>query len=107
MAQRHEVEAWVNPGAWDDEQDAQRVVDAIVESGSDDEAEWVRIASGGRGDVLAAAARDFDRHAEAADAARDALYAAIRDAVAGGMTKSEAHRVTGVSRPTIDKVVGQ
>lgn len=107
MAQRHEVEAWVNPTAWDDEGEARRVVDAIMASGSDDEAVWVRLAGGEPVDVLDAAARDFDRAAELTDAARDRLYAAIREAVAGGMTKVEASRRAGVSRPTIDKILGQ
>lgn len=63
MAQRYEVRAWVNPSAWDDQAEAERVVDAIMESGSDDEAEWVRLAGGGQGDIEAAEERDFDRAA--------------------------------------------
>jgi hypothetical protein len=58
MAQRHEVEAWVNPSAWEDEEEARRVVDAIMASGADDEAEWVRIAGGPEADVTSAADRD-------------------------------------------------
>ena len=61
MAQRHEVRAWVNPSAWDDEAEAERVIDAIMESGSEDEAEWVRLAGGGDDDIEAAQERDLER----------------------------------------------
>lgn len=61
--QYHEIVAWVNPEAWVDEDEAMRVVEAIFESGTDDEAEWVRIAGGSPDDVASAAARDFDRAA--------------------------------------------
>lgn len=57
-------------------------------------------------DVLAAQARDYDRLAEATEQARDRLYEAIRDAVRGGVTKTEVSRASGVSRPTIDKILG-
>src|SRR5574337_456290 len=65
---RDDVTAWVNPVAWDDEAEAERVIDAILESGSDSEAEWVRIAGGGADDVAAAAQRDEVRDSERADA---------------------------------------
>lgn len=51
---REEVEVWVNPSAWDDPDEAARVIEEILSSGSTDEAEWVRIA-GGRDEDIAAA----------------------------------------------------
>jgi hypothetical protein len=107
MAQRHEVEAWVNPSAWDDEDEARRVVDAIMASGTDDEAEWVRLAQGSEADALTAATRDWQRATEQTDRAWEALADAARTAVAAGMSESEATRVTGVSRPTIRKWLGK
>lgn len=79
MAQRHEIEAWVNPEAWDDPERAEQVIDAIEKTGSDDEAVWVQIVAehDGLGEddtaevVLAAASRDADRAIAALDAAQD------------------------------------
>lgn len=59
--QRHEVETWVNPSAWDDPAEAEAVVDAIMGSGSLSEEEWVRIAGGNAQHVEDAAARDATR----------------------------------------------
>lgn len=57
-AQRHEVEAWVNPSAWENTEDAERVIEAIIAADSDSEAEWTRIAGGGADDIAAAVERD-------------------------------------------------
>lgn len=43
MAQRYEVETWVNPKAWNNPADAERAIEMILESKSDDEALWLRI----------------------------------------------------------------
>ena len=82
MAQEHEVRAWVNPSAWDDAAEAERVIDAIMESGSDDEAEWVRLAGGGDDDVAAAEGRDFDRATEARRPGRPTIGPEIKTRVA-------------------------
>ena len=106
MAQRHEVEAWINASAWDDRDKAERVVDAIVASGSDDEAEWVRIAGGDALHVVSAAAREHEREQGDADAALESLRsvaAAAVAAVAAGRAKVDVARAAGVSRPTLDK----
>lgn len=103
MAQRHEIEAWVNPAAWDDEAEAWRVIDAIEESGSDDETEWVRIAGGDDGDQLLAAARDYAAASQAADDARDRLRALAVIAIRSGEAKLAVSTKTGISRPTLDK----
>lgn len=126
MAQRHEIEAWVNPTAWDDQDEAQRVIDAIEASGTDDEAEWVRIAGGGDEDVLAAAEREHDRR-EQADARRadEAVIdlqrlAATRDAAAddlrvgvllavrsGALSEVRAAEAAGISRTTLRSWLGK
>ena len=126
MAQRHEIEAWVNPTAWDDQDEAQRVIDAIKASGTDDEAEWVRIAGGGDEDVLAAAERERDRR-EQADARRadEAVIdlqrlAATRDAAAddlrvgvllavrsGALSEVRAAEAAGISRTTLRSWLGK
>lgn len=112
MAQRHEIEAWVNPDAWDDQDEAERVIDAIEASGTEDEAEWVRIAGGDTADILAAASRDVD-HQDRADAlaqagaAREDALNRLRvlavEAVAAGMPKRQVAELAGTSRPTLDK----
>ena len=104
MAQRHEIEAWVNPAAWGDERRAHEVIDAIEASGSDDEADWVRIAGGDSRDKLSAAARDYARATRQADAARDRLRDIARATYAeGGTTKAAIAESAMVSRPTLNK----
>lgn len=103
MAQRHEIEAWVNPSAWDDEDEAWRVIDAIEESGSDDETDWVRIAGGDSDDEMMAAARDYASASKAADEARDRLRFLSVAAIRSGQTKVSVSERTGISRPTLDK----
>lgn len=66
MTQRYEVEAWVNPSAWDDPAEAERAIEAILESGSTDEAEWLRIIGAPTEAVADGAERGFDRAERAA-----------------------------------------
>ncbi len=40
-------------------------------------------------------------------AARADLHAAVRDAVAAGMSESEAARVAGVARDTVRRILGK
>jgi hypothetical protein len=54
---------------------------------------------------LAAAAAESARAEDAAGVARDRLYAQIRAAVGAGLSKSEASRISGITRPTIDKLL--
>lgn len=60
MATREQVQAWVNPAAWDDPAEAEAVVGAILASGTDDEATWVTLAGGSEADVASARERAFD-----------------------------------------------
>lgn len=60
MATREQVETWLNPGAWDDPAEAGAAVDAILASGTDDEATWVALAGGSREDVAAARERTLE-----------------------------------------------
>lgn len=121
MAERHEVEAWVNPSAWDDQADAQRAIDEILESGSEDEAEWVRIAGGDEADQAAAAERDGDRAEQAVewelsafrvaeralDHARDELHDALRRAMDDGVSAYRLAQVTGLSERHIGRIRAQ
>lgn len=105
MAQRHEIEAWVNPSAWDDEDEAVRVIDAIEASGSEDEAEWSRIAELGAESDLAAAARDFDRATSDLDDAREKLHATMGQAHDEGMSAYRIAQVTGVTQQHVGRIV--
>lgn len=107
MATRDDITAWVNPTAWDDVDEAERAVDAIEASGSDDEAEWVRLAGGSDGDALDAAVRDAERAEQVHADAMDALKSAVRTAREAGMTKVEIARRAGVTRPTLDAWLAQ
>lgn len=60
MAQRYEIEAWVNVRARD-AAEALRMVEAILASGTDSEERWVRIAGGDELEQARAAARDTQR----------------------------------------------
>jgi len=118
-ATRQDVEDWLNPSAWDDASEAQRVLDDIMESGSDDEADWVRIAGGDGADISRAADLAFDRvehglseplsayrAAEAAmDAAREALYQAIRLEHARGSSAYRIAQVTGIAERHVGRIV--
>lgn len=118
MALRHEVETWVQPAAWDDRAKAQRVIDAILASGSEDEAEWVRIAGGDSADIESASERvrdraeaflqaemDAYRRAERQIAeARAALHERIREALAEGFTAYRLAQVTGLSQSMLAKI---
>ena len=54
-------------------------------------------------DTLAAAAATYRTAQENLDTRREQLAQAVRDAVAGGMSQSEAARIVGVDRLTIRK----
>lgn len=105
MAQRHEIEAWVNPRAWDDQDEAHAVIDAIEASGSDDEAEWARIAGGDALDVVSAAARDVDRANAEADAALVRRDEAIRAARAAGSSLSAIGQAAGISLQRVHRII--
>jgi len=119
MTTRHEITAWVNPSAWDDEAEAQRVIGAIIESGSDDEAEWVRIAGGDDADQQAAADRDYDRTDAALSeqvaayraaetvmtGAREALHAEMRRLYTAGMSAYRLAQVTGLAERHVGRIV--
>lgn len=115
---RYEIEAWVNPTAWDDEERAREVVDAILASGSDDESEWVRIAGGdgaARADAADRArqrAEDYVavelgqyRDAEKAMAeARVALHERLREGLREGHSAYRFAQVTGLSQSMLAKI---
>ena len=44
-------------------------------------------------------------HLVAAEKTKEELYRVIRDAYAAGLEKIQIHRLSGVSRPTVDKIV--
>jgi predicted transcriptional regulator len=54
---------------------------------------------------LAVAAAHFHKRRGEHDRARDALYAAVREAVDAGVPKQHVAELTGLSRPTIDRVL--
>lgn len=116
--QRPEIEAWVNPSAWDDPDEAEAVVEAILASGSRDEETWVRIAGGTVADQQAAAERARDRvavildehTARVADARRvleDELRLrdeAIRALLREGVSAYRVAQVTGLSQSLIGRI---
>ena len=116
--QRHEVEAWVNPSAWEDPAEAAAVVDAILASGTTDEEAWVKLAGGTLADQKAAAERAQDRvavildehTARVADARRvleDELRLrdeAIRALLREGVSAYRVAQVTGLSQSLIGRI---
>ena len=56
---------------------------------------------------LARAARSYEAATRTASVATDALRAAVRAAVAAGMSESEASRQAGVSRMTVRSWLGK
>ena len=116
--QRHEVEAWVNPSAWEDPAEAAAVVDAILASGTTDEEAWVKLAGGTLADQKAAAERARDRvavildehTARVADARRvleDELRLrdeAIRSLLREGVSAYRVAQVTGLSQSLIGRI---
>lgn len=111
MAQRHEIEAWLG-GNWSPE-DTEQLVDKIIETGSDAEADWVRItlehdqapAEDQDDVVLQAASADYDRAGEVLDAARERLHAEIRAARERGMAVQAIAAAVGMSRQMIHRIV--
>lgn len=127
MSTYEEIEIWVNPAAWDDEAEARRVIDAIYDSGSDDEAEWVRIAGGDQDAIAAADARglnrDESRQAAAIDeaqvaavagayrqaerelaTAREGVRQALREARAAGASAYRLAQLTGLSETHVGRI---
>lgn len=116
--QRHEVEAWVNPPAWEDPAEAEAVVEAILASGTIDEEAWVKLAGGTLADQKAAAERAqdhiadaLDEHIARVDAARAGLAEAIRDrddairtVIAEGASAYRVAQVTGLSQGLIARI---
>ncbi|MBP9918038.1 MAG: hypothetical protein KBF43_05565 [Dermatophilaceae bacterium] len=64
--ERHEIEAWVNPSAWDDQDEAEQVCDEIEALRIDDERAWVAVVA--RHDV-----ERVQRRLAAVEAERDAV----------------------------------
>lgn len=109
MAQRHEIEAWVNPSAWDDPSDAQRVIDQIMATGSDDEVVWVGIVADHDGlsdtdraevTLTALAGQISDDRSQLRDLAVDAVRSGV-------LSEVRAAAAAGVSRPTIRSWLGK
>lgn len=97
--QRHEVEAWVNPPAWEDPAQAEAVVEAILASGTTDEEAWVKIAGGAVSDQQAAAEREGDRAALAKSEAimtKTNLTVAAVQTNAGDVVVSDGHTAYGM-----------
>lgn len=116
--QRHEVEAWVNPPAWEDPAEAEAVVEAILASGTTDEEAWVKIAGGAVSDQQAAAEREGDRVAAVLDEhvarvgeARAGLEEAIRRrdeairaVIASGVSAYRVAQVTGLGESYVGRI---
>ena len=58
-------------------------------------------------ETLAVAAGNYRVAQENLDTRREQLAQAVRDAVAGGMSQSEAARISGLDRSYIGKLVGK
>lgn len=68
------------------------------------ESRWdMRIAEAIR--ALESARAAHHAHLVAAEKTKEELYRVIRDAYAAGLEKIQIHRLSGVSRPTVDKIV--
>lgn len=100
MAQRHEIEAWVNPSAWDDEAAGWAAVDAIEAARTDDVVVWVRIVGEHSGDdvtveeiTAAATARD--------ERAAQAFSLAVAAVLNGRLSEVKAAQAAGVARDTL------
>jgi hypothetical protein len=108
-AQRYEIEAWVgDPALYDSPEQHAEVVEAIIASGSGSEADWLAIMERVTGALDLAERMGAVRVARAAfDEARERLIASVRQAVAGGMSESEAARQCGVTRMTIRSWLGK
>lgn len=113
---RHEsIIGWVNPEAWDDRESAQRVIDAITKSGSDDEADWVRKVAREEGpsvdlrvEVLEAASRDYDTAIEQAEGVyKVRMIQAVTEAAASGMSEYKIAKAVGVTRMTVRAWLGK
>ncbi|HEY5182519.1 MAG TPA: hypothetical protein VIJ07_22570 [Dermatophilaceae bacterium] len=105
-AQRHGIEAWLGD-TWTPEQTQELVsrIEALPPNAS--EADWVAVCQNYDGTLdLAALGDDFLRASFAAEAARLALHAGIRQ-VAKTMSESEIARVAGVTRMTVRKALGK
>lgn len=116
--QRPEVEAWVNPSAWEDQGQAEAVIKAILASGTTDEEAWVKIAGGAASDQQAAAERDGDRVAAVLDehvarvgkvrAALDEAIRhrdeAIRAVIASGVSAYRVAKVTGLTESYVGRI---
>lgn len=104
MVQRHEIEAWVNPEAWDDMEKAAQVVEEIAACATDDEEVWIAIAQRIDGESVESLARDRRVKAGLLEDATRALRGRVKLELAesGGEGKSDLHRRSGVSRATID-----
>jgi hypothetical protein len=106
MTQRYEIEAWLGD-TWTSEQTQELVsqIEALPPSAS--EVDWIAVCQSYDGTLdLAALGDDFLRASVAAEAARLALHAGIRQA-APTMSESEVARIAGVTRMTVRKALGK
>jgi hypothetical protein len=104
--QRYEIEAWLGD-TWTPEQKASLIGQIEAFSGAATEADWIAVCQSYDGTLdVAALGDDYWRASVAAEAARLALYAGIRQA-AKTTSESEIARVAGVTRMTIHKALGK
>lgn len=100
---------------WKNRDDLIATLSEILNDGWDDdtlasldgavaESRWdMRIAEAIR--ALESARAAHHAHLVAAEKTKEELYRVIRDAYAAGLEKIQIHRLSGVSRPTVDKIV--
>lgn len=114
MAQRHEIEAWIDHGA-NPPGEVEAVADKIEATGSDDEAVWARVlaehdqlsAADTVEVILEAAARDYDRAMQAHDTARETMRGHVADAARAGLSEQRIAVAVGVTRQTVRSWLGK
>lgn len=114
MAQRHEIEAWIDHGA-NPPGEVDAVADMIEATGSDDEAVWARCVTeydqlSDRDTalvILEAAARDYDRAGEAHEDARQVMRSHVAAAARAGLSEQAIADAVGVTRMTIRSWLGK
>lgn len=107
MAQRHEVEAWVNPDAWDNQEAAARAVDAIMETGSDDGDVWAALVRREEGETLDSLGRARTLARQEAKQATAHVRGMTILAVSEGVPEAEAARRAQVDRMTVRRWLGK
>lgn len=108
MAQPYEIEAWVNPDAWDDQEAAARAIEMIAESGTDDEVVWIGITLVAEGATLATAGRDRTQAALVLEARTDEVRGMVKYLVKHqGLSEVQAAKQAGVTRMTVRSWLGK